>query len=353
MFERFTDSSRQVLVLAQEESRLLRHSFIGTEHILLGLLHQDGAAAQVLIELGASLTTARKRAAETIGLTGGPGAPPFTPRAKRVLELALREAMQLGAESIDTEHILLGLVREGEGVGVQLLMSLGIRPSQVRQRVIQHLSGLHREGRSGNPRSIDLPSDDDEYGGRVVRCSFCGLTPPASGRLVSGREAFICENCVGEWSTRLGSKTSSPLRLGRWTSRASVDLPTGQEPDEPDSARAHIRAAYIASRVPSADGRSVPTVENGEELGATLLLANERHRGIVGDGSDVIISADEIHFYDPERAAVLFSISNGDRLLLGGQRGEAVLVDGDWKMSRSTFAQLMAMAGVACPPESG
>ncbi len=188
MFERFTDSSRQVLVLAQEESRLLRHSFIGTEHILLGLLHQDGAAAQVLIELGASLTTVRERAAETIGLTGGPGSPPFTPRAKRVLELALREAMQLGAESIDTEHILLGLVREGEGVGVQLLMSLGIRPSQVRQRVIQHLSGLHREGRSGNPGSIDLPSDDDEYGGRVVRCSFCGLTPPASGRLVSGHD---------------------------------------------------------------------------------------------------------------------------------------------------------------------
>ncbi len=353
MFERFTDSSRQVLVLAQEEAGLLRHSFIGTEHILLGLLHQGGTAAQVLMELGASLTTARERVEETIGLSGGPGSPPFTPRAKKVLELSLREAMQLGAGSIDTEHILLGLVREGEGVGAQVLVSLGIDLSQVRQRVIRHLAGLRREERAGNPRSIDLPADDEAYRGRVVTCSFCGLTPPASGRLVSGHNAFICENCIGEWSARLRSRTLSQRRRPTWTSRASVDLPTGPEPDEPDSARADIRAAYIASRVPSDDGRSVPTVENGGDLGATLMLANERHRGIVGDGSDVIISADEIHFYDPERAAVLFSISNGERLLLGGQRGEAVLADGVWKMSRSTFAQLMAMAGVACPPESG
>ncbi len=353
VFERFTDSSRQVLVSAQEEARLLGHSFIGTEHILLGLLQHDGPAAQVLVELGASLTTARARVEATIGLAGGQGSPPFTPRAKKVLELSLREAMQLGAGSIDTEHILLGLVREGKGVGAQVLTSLGIDLSQVRQRVIQHLAGLGSQERAGTPKSFGLPADGDEYRGRVVTCSFCGLAPPASGRLVSGQNAFICENCIGEWFTRLGSRTSGHLGPRGWTSRASVDLPMGQEPDEPDRARADIRAAYIASRVPSEDGRSVPTVENGGELGATLMLANERHQGIVGDGSAVIISADEIHFYDPERAAVLFSISNGGRLLLGGQRGEAVLVDGVWKMSRSTFAQLMAMAGVACPPESG
>ena len=95
----------------------------------------------------------------------------------------------------------------------------------------------------------------------------------------------------------------------------------------------------------------MPSVEKGDDLGPILISANERHQGIVGDGSDVIISADEIYFYDPQRAAVLFSISMGDRLLLGSQRGEAVLVDGEWKMARSTFAQLMAMAGVECPPE--
>ena len=239
-------------------------------------------------------------------------------------------------------------------MGAQVLMSLGIHPSQVRQQVTRHVAGLRLEERTGNPDTDRPPSRATRStGAEWSTCSFCGLAPPVAGRLVSGHDAFICEHCIGEWFTRLRSRASSQPGRPPWTSRAPVDLPTGQEPDEPDRARADIRAAYIASRVPSDDGRSVPTVENGGELGATLMLANERHRGIVGDGSDVIISADEVHFYDPERAAVLFSISTGERLLLGGQRGEAVLEDGVWTMSRSTFAQLMAMAGVACPPESG
>ena len=135
MFERFTDSARQVLVLAQEEARLLGHSFIGTEHVLLGLLRQDGTAAEVLTELGTSLATVRERVKETIGLTGAPsGSPPFTPRAKKVLELSLREALQLGHHNIGTELILLGLIREGEGVACQVLVSQGIDLDVVRQR---------------------------------------------------------------------------------------------------------------------------------------------------------------------------------------------------------------------------
>ena len=144
MFERFTDRSRRVLVLAQEEARLLNHNFIGTEHILLGLIHEgEGVAAKVLESLGISLERVREKVEETIGPAGSSttGSPPFTPRAKKVLELALREALQLGHNYIGTEHILLGLVREGEGVAAQVLVSLGGDLSRVRQQVLQFLSG--------------------------------------------------------------------------------------------------------------------------------------------------------------------------------------------------------------------
>ncbi|MDP8991806.1 MAG: AAA family ATPase, partial [Actinomycetota bacterium] len=144
MFERFTDRARRVLVLAQEEARLLNHNFIGTEHILLGLIHEgEGVAAKALESLGISLDAVREKVEETIGPAGSSttGSPPFTPRAKKVLELSLREALQLGHNYIGTEHMLLGLVREGEGVAAQVLVNLGADLSRIRQQVIQLLSG--------------------------------------------------------------------------------------------------------------------------------------------------------------------------------------------------------------------
>src|SRR5215212_7464068 len=144
MFERFTDRARRVVVLAQEEARLLNHNYIGTEHILLGLIHEgEGVAAKALESLGISLEAVRAQVEEIIGQ--GQSAPtghiPFTPRAKKVLELSLREALQLGHNYIGTEHILLGLIREGEGVAAQVLVKLGADLSRVRQQVIQLLSG--------------------------------------------------------------------------------------------------------------------------------------------------------------------------------------------------------------------
>ncbi len=144
MFERFTDRARRVLVLAQEEARLLNHNFIGSEHILLGLIREgEGAAAQALESLGISLEAGRQRVAETTDAPGTPtsGSPPFTPSAKKVLELSLREALALGHNYIGTEHMLLGVVREGEGVAAQVLVNLGADLSSVRQQVIQLLSG--------------------------------------------------------------------------------------------------------------------------------------------------------------------------------------------------------------------
>jgi ATP-dependent Clp protease ATP-binding subunit ClpA len=144
MFERFTDRARRVVVLAQEEARMLSHNYIGTEHILLGLIHEGtGVAAKALESLGISLEAVRQQVEEIIGQ--GQQAPsghiPFTPRAKRVLELSLRESLQLGHNYIGTEHILLGLLREGEGVAAQVLVRLGADLNRVRQQVIQLLHG--------------------------------------------------------------------------------------------------------------------------------------------------------------------------------------------------------------------
>ena len=144
MFERFSERARRVVVLAQEEARMLNHNYIGTEHILLGLIHEgDGGAARSLESLGISLDAVRQQVEEIIGR--GQQAPsghiPFTPRAKKVLELSLREALQLGHGYIGTEHILLGLLREGDGAAAQVLVTLGADLNRVRQQVIQLLHG--------------------------------------------------------------------------------------------------------------------------------------------------------------------------------------------------------------------
>ena len=152
MFERFTDRARRVVVLAQEEARMLNHSYIGTEHILLGLIHEgEGVAAKALESMDISLAAVREKVQEDIGQgqQNPPGHIPFTPRAKKVLELSLREALQLGHNYIGTEHILLGLIREGEGVAAQVLVKLGADLNRVRQTVIQLLSGYQGNGSGG------------------------------------------------------------------------------------------------------------------------------------------------------------------------------------------------------------
>jgi ATP-dependent Clp protease ATP-binding subunit ClpA len=161
MFERFTDRARRVVVLAQEEARLLNHNYIGTEHLLLGLAHEgQGVAATALESLGISLEAVRAQVEEIIGQ--GQSAPtghvPFTPRAKKVLELSLREAKQLGHNYIGTEHILLGLVREGEGVAAQVLIRLGGDLSRVRQQVVQLLSGYEA---AAGMRPVPLPPPEE------------------------------------------------------------------------------------------------------------------------------------------------------------------------------------------------
>ncbi len=190
MFERFTDRARRVLVLAQEEARQLNHSFIGTEHILLGLIHEgEGLAAKALESLGISLEAVRAKVEETIGPAGTAptGSPPFTPRAKKVLELSLREALQLGHNYIGTEHMLLGLVREGEGVAAQVLQSLGADLPRVRQQVIQLLSGYqgHEAAGVGSGSSEQAPTGSpvlDQFGRNLTQLARDHKLDPVIGR---------------------------------------------------------------------------------------------------------------------------------------------------------------------------
>ncbi|HEX2049242.1 MAG TPA: ATP-dependent Clp protease ATP-binding subunit [Actinomycetota bacterium] len=188
MFERFTDRARRVVVLAQEEARLLNHNYIGTEHILLGLIHEgEGVAAKALESLGISLEKVRQQVEEIIGAGQSPpsGHIPFTPRAKKVLELSLREALQLGHNYIGTEHILLGLIREGEGVAAQVLVKLGADLGRVRQQVIQLLSGYSGAKETQGGAATEQPQGSlvlDQFGRNLTQLARENKLDPVIGR---------------------------------------------------------------------------------------------------------------------------------------------------------------------------
>jgi Clp amino terminal domain, pathogenicity island component/UvrB/uvrC motif len=206
MFERFTDRARRVVVLAQEEARMLNHDYIGTEHILLGLIHEgEGVAAKALESLGISLEAVRQQVEEIIGQ--GQQAPsghiPFTPRAKKVLELSLREALQLGHNYIGTEHILLGLIREGEGVAAQVLVKLGADLNRVRQQVIELMHG--------SPGEEELAAEP---------------AAPVSGR--AGRGDRVLAEVLGRLGAMDSRLSAIEQRVGTGPDMSDLDQATAQ-----------------------------------------------------------------------------------------------------------------------------
>jgi ATP-dependent Clp protease ATP-binding subunit ClpC len=189
LFEKFTDKARRVVVLAQEEAKLLNHNYIGTEHILLGLIHEgEGVAAKALEALGINLEQVREQVQDIIGQgqQSPSGHIPFTPRAKKVLELSLREALQLGHSYIGTEHLLLGLIREGEGVAAQVLTKLGADTNKVRQQVIQLLSGYQGKETVSVGGEVNPPQKGsqvlDQYGRNLTQAAAEGKLDPVVGR---------------------------------------------------------------------------------------------------------------------------------------------------------------------------
>src|ERR1700751_5156038 len=188
MFERFTERARQVVVLAQEEARTLKHNYIGTEHILLGLLREEeGLAARVLESLDITVEEERAQVARIVGPgdEGATGQIPFTPRAKKVLELALREALSLGHNYIGTEHILLGLVRENEGVAARILLDFDAEAEKIRNEIIRMLSGPgRRQAGAGGPAGEKSKSSKllDQFGRNFTKQAQEGKLDPVVGR---------------------------------------------------------------------------------------------------------------------------------------------------------------------------
>ncbi len=289
MFERFTDRARRVVVLAQEEARMLNHNYIGTEHILLGLIHEgEGVAAKALESMNISLEAVRQQVEEIIGQ--GQAAPtghiPFTPRAKKVLELSLREALQLGHNYIGTEHILLGLIREGEGVAAQVLQKLGADLNRVRQTVIQLLSGY--TGGKGETTPGGAPGEGQGGQGSMVLDQFGrNLTQLARDQKldpVIGREREI-ERVMQVLSRRT---KNNPVLIG--------------EPGVGKTAVVEgLSQAIVKGEVPETlKGKQIYTLD----LGA--LVAGSRYRGDfeerlkkvlkeIKTRGDIVLFIDELH----------------------------------------------------------
>jgi len=388
VFERFTDRARSVLVLAQEEARLLNHSFIGTEHILLGLIHQgDGVGAVALESLGITLDAVRQKVEETIGMAGTApsGSPPFTPRAKKVLELALREALQLGHSYIGTEHILLGLVREGEGVAATVLVGLGADLGLVRQKVVMLMSGYSEEERPSDAESSEPTSWNNPSFGPEPRCPQCRV-PLAEGarfRTIDvspddtdnhdeaiSIDVVYCIRC-GMTLHMLRSDDGAALRAPRRDEmpgtrtqplplrrKSSTIEQTGPPPEDEVSARAAIKQAFADMGEIDEDSGTIPSVEGSEGLAACREQATELARvRFGGQVPDVTVEfvVDTMRFLNDHEAVVTYTaqITGSLNITLGNRPGRAIVVDGAWKVTRETFCAWAQVGGVRCPPRQG
>jgi hypothetical protein len=335
MFERFTDRARRVVVLAQEEARLLDHDYIGTEHILLGLVHEgEGVAARALESLGIALETVRTEVERAIGR--GAHAPsghiPFTARAKKVLELSLREALQLAHNYIGTEHILLGIVREGEGVAAETLMKLGADLSHVRQEVVRLLSGSGGPAlRSRVGRGFVPPPPPAQA------CSFCGRDLWEVDRYVTGSAGVICDACVE--STRQALE-SAPAEAGR-----ALTLPPRVFGDAPDpDAVPEIETAVRAVFGGEDDQEWVRSLEDGKRLLPIRMEVRTR----LPPTSEISVRLDRVRFHGTDEAEMRFTISLG----AGGfsYEGRVRRKAGRWEVTRETYCQVIQQVGVRCPP---
>jgi ATP-dependent Clp protease ATP-binding subunit ClpC len=281
MFERFTEKAIKVIMLAQEEARRLGHNFVGTEQILLGLIGEGtGVAAKVLKSMGVNLKDARVEVEKIIGRGSGFVAVeiPFTPRAKRVLELSLEEARQLGHNYIGTEHLLLGLIREGEGVAARVLENLGVDLGKVRTQVIRMLgetAEVTAGGSSGRTKTPTL----DEFGSNLTQLAMDGKLDPVVGR----------QKEIERVIQILGRRTkNNPVLIG-----------------EPGVGKTAI-AEGLAQRIANADIPDILEDKRVVTLDIGLLVAGTKYRGEfeerlkkimdeIRQASNVILVIDEVH----------------------------------------------------------
>ncbi len=350
MFERFTDRARRVVVLAQEEARLQTHNYIGTEHLLLGIIHErEGVAALALESLGVSLDTARAEVLQIVGphAEAPVGHIPFTRRAKKVLELSLREALQLGHNYIGTEHILLGIVREGDGVGAQVLTKLGVDLPTVRQRVVMLLAGQPGAVPTSGSVSLEVPaafgvvrSPAPRFGPPGRHCSFCGRDLWEADHYVTSETATICDRCITVANDALATATpgSAPI----------LQLPTrvfGAVPDDAPDAVEQIADALDAVFAHARSPESAGFLEDGDQLAPVLLESRTGFPNMTVTS----VALDRLRFWPAEPVAVAF------RLVLDTGatypfEGTMVRAGGRWLVSRATLATVLGSVGITLPP---
>lgn len=347
MYDRFTERARRVLVLAQEEARLLGHGFIGTEHILLGLIQEgEGVAARALESLGITLEAVRAKVEETIGMAGSApnGSPPFTPRAKKVLELSLREAKQLGHTYIGTEHMLLGIVREGQGAAAQVLVSLGADLGRVRQAVIQFMSGETEAIQHSRPAAaFGTYSDPAELAKRgrpvippVSSCALCGVDLWEAAHFVTGSHVPVCDHCV-RTAARLLEVAAPEHRRLVLPPRVSGEIPDEEAPSAIVDA---VQLAFCASTGPESLSQVVEEFENVEAyFRRTQRLAPQR------DATRL----NRLRFLTPELAEVRFEITRADSNASSFE-GRVHWRDGRWMVTVDTVAMVLAPRGSGAPP---
>jgi Clp amino terminal domain, pathogenicity island component len=351
MFERFTDRARYALVLSQDEARLLGHSFIGTEHILLGLIHEGrGAAAKALESTGSFLEPTRDTVAEIIGPSAdrGVSGAPFTPRSKKVLELSLQECLSLGHTDIGTEHLLLGLLREGEGVGAQVLTRLGVDAEELRRRVFALLGEEPRSAPRREEPFMDRPASASALSSRWAAvspqprlpsqtCILCGRDLWETQLYVSGEIARVCDECV--------SAAYELIRNARTADEGpELVMPPRVFGDVPDTeAAGQIAMAFRQAFKGTDTADQNLHLEDAESLRPYRDEAASRSMvRVLGCG------VGGIRFLTSDSAQVRFTLE-----LTGGGSfpfvGLAVRQEGRWKVSRETQADLLRRGGLQMP----
>jgi hypothetical protein len=351
MFERFSEDARRVVVRAQEEARLLDHNYIGTEHLLLSLLRDpDGPGGRVLAAAGVTYDAATRDVLEIIGRGGEPpsGQIPFTPRAKRVLELSLREALHADDDEIGSEHIVLGILREGSGVAAQVLANLGVDLPKLRAATTALMGARVPEPERAVAHGASLPQRAVLAAGAgfrppEARCSLCGRREERVGRFLVAGGTLVCDECVRDAAAQLDSLADDAPKRIRFH-RRDVGIPDER------AAHAAVERAFEAifgsMRLPL--GEASWAVEGGAALEPQLRAMQEAAEYapvVVND-----ITVERVRFLDDAEADVSLGFWMSGSPSPTVLPARAVLQDGTWKVSRSTIEQYAAQARALRPP---
>jgi hypothetical protein len=346
VFERFEDGSRRVLVVAQEEARLGASGHIGTEHILLGLM-SGGVAADVLSAAGQTLDSLRQQVARTVELRSAPqgpaGSAPFTPRAKKVLELALHEALDRQSATIGPGDLLLGLLQEGEGVGVQVLRARGVDLDALRRDVLSRLAdlpaGSTTTARFGR-RTVGAPVlAGRPVGGRQFEsCILCGRDSWEVDHYVTDGNVMVCQVCIEDAAAAM-DEAGEETRLVRLPPRVF-----GKEPTP--GAAASIARSIAAMVGPEPDEGWDAYLEDAAEVRPFVLQA--RQRTPLGGAQGIVR---RLRFLSPTTAWVYLAVHLGPGSSGFPFEGPVRLIDGSWKVTRELQAKMLGAAGVELPPK--